>query len=334
MSEEENTPDHVSATGFRTTQLSFDFEDGKKKRRRRSKEADIDGGPRPNRVALDAEDDVVTECPGCGIEIDEGEFVETLLSFVTGSKDYLGGDPVRVRSVQRLQQIMPGGKMPEPSSDWGVEVVSRIEQHIEKMAEERVRMMVARERTALAGEIRHQFEVEIRDQFIAAFRGLAPLPLGLEENDLLPALEPTPTFEQFSPVVNQEPSDDIQVLRRVGQSSNSGENLGTAASTNATNLRSHPQSSPESNPNPPESNPHSSAESPPMSQALSPPGSSRQGESPVSPIEQVGQALPVSLGPPTGAEAEIDEDGVAWWQDASKQWWYQPPTATDWFAWT
>jgi hypothetical protein len=303
MSEEENPPDHVSATGFRTTQLSFDVADGKKKRRRKNKDADFDGGGRPHRVPHNAEDDAVTECPGCGIEIDESEFVETLLSFVTGSKDYLGGDPVRVRSVQRLQQIMPGGKMPEPRSDWGVEVVSRIEQHIEKMAEERVRLIVARERLALESEIRRQFEVEIRDQFIAAFRGLAPLPLGLEEADLLAPMEPMPTFEQFSPIVNQEPSDDIQVLQRVGQLSNSGENLARPASRSE-------------------------------STAVSPSSPSRSRESAISPGKPEGQTLPAGLGPSSSIDADVDENGVAWWQDDSSQWWYQPPSETDWFAWT
>ncbi len=223
--------------------------------------------------------------------------------------------------------------MPDPRSDWGVEVVSRIEQHIEKMAEERVRMIVSRERLALESEIRHQFEVEIRDQFIAAFRGLAPLPLGLEETDLLPPLQPIPTFEQFSPVATSAEPDtqsehDVEMTRRANLLSSATE---SSLRSNTPLAQTPPTSTARTQ--------HTeSARTPSTIPANSPaeistPEHVQSSNPAVGLVESADGILPVSIGPASNADADIDEDGVAWWQDASSQWWYQPPSETDWFAW-
>ncbi len=262
MPVDEDAPDHVSATGFSYVPKSFDIEDEGKQQRRRKSDADLDAGPRPSRVPVDPEADAVTSCPGCGSEVEEGEYVESLLSFVTGAKDYLRGDPVRVRSVQQLQRILPGGKMPDPQSDWGIEVVARIEEHVEKMAEERARMIVARERQVLEGKIRKQIEAEVRDQIIAAANGVAELPPALDPGVALPFPPPTPQA-----VTRQA----VTPIPTVSSESVDGEGV------------------------------------------MQPP--------------QIGQ------GPPNPSDAGVDEDGVSWWQDDSGQWWYQPPTADDWFAW-
>ena len=126
--------------GFLSSQVSFDIDSPKKPIRRKSKK-EQDGKAAKKRV----EDERVTECPGCGSDIPEGEFVEAILSFVTGSADYLAGDPVRVRSVQMLQQLVSQGRLPDPHSEWSLEVVQRLEQHIEKMADERARLIHRRD---------------------------------------------------------------------------------------------------------------------------------------------------------------------------------------------
>ena len=122
--------------GFLSSQVSFDLEGPRKPVRRKSKKDDS-GKISKKRI----EDEKVTECPGCAAEIPEGDFVEAILSFVTGAADYLAGDPVRVRSVQMLQQLVSQGRMPDPNSEWSLEVVQKIEKHIEQMADERARLI-------------------------------------------------------------------------------------------------------------------------------------------------------------------------------------------------
>jgi len=122
--------------GFLSSQVSFDLEGPRKPVRRKSKKDDSEKTSK-KRLA----DEQVTECPGCAAEIPEGDFVEAILSFVTGAADYLAGDPVRIRSVQMLQQLVSQGRMPDPNSEWSLEVVQKIEEHIEKMADERARLI-------------------------------------------------------------------------------------------------------------------------------------------------------------------------------------------------
>ncbi len=156
--------------GFLSSQVSFDLEGPKKPVRRKSKK-DSDERTAKKRV----EDDQVTECPGCGSDIPEGEFVEAILSFVTGSADYLAGDPVRVRSVQMLQQLVSQGRLPDPNSEWSLEIVQRIEQHIENMADERARLIHRQEEGFLDGfpqqganieEIRENLRAEIEQEIV------------------------------------------------------------------------------------------------------------------------------------------------------------------------
>ena len=155
---------------FLSSQVSFDLDGPKKPVRRKSKK-DADGKASKRRV----EDDLVTECPGCGSDIPEGEFVEAILSFVTGSADYLAGDPVRVRSVQLLQQLISQGRLPDPHSEWNLEVVQRIEQHIELLADERARLIHRQEEGFLDGfpqagvnieEIREKLRAELEQEIV------------------------------------------------------------------------------------------------------------------------------------------------------------------------
>ena len=62
---------------FLSSQVSFDIDEPKKPVRRKSKK---DAKTATKRTG----DDLVTACPGCASEIPEGEFVEAILSFVTG----------------------------------------------------------------------------------------------------------------------------------------------------------------------------------------------------------------------------------------------------------
>ena len=155
---------------FLASQVSFDLDAPKKPARRKSKK-DNDGKTTKKRV----DGGHVTACPGCAADIPEGEFVEAILSFVTGAADYLAGDPVRVRSVQRLQQMVSQGRLPDPHSEWSLEVVQRIEQHIEHMADERARLIHRQEEGFLDGfpqvginveEIKDNLRAEIEQEIV------------------------------------------------------------------------------------------------------------------------------------------------------------------------
>ena len=141
--------------GFLSSQVSFDLEGPRKPVRRKSKKDDSEKTSK-KRLA----DEQVTECPGCAAEIPEGEFVEAILSFVTGAADYLAGDPVRIRSVQMLQQLVSQGRMPDPNSEWSLEVVQKIEEHIEKMADERARLIHRQEGGVVDGIPQQGFNLE------------------------------------------------------------------------------------------------------------------------------------------------------------------------------
>jgi hypothetical protein len=155
---------------FLASQVSFDIDAPQKPVRRRAKKEDT-GKAVKKRI----DDGHVTECPGCAAEIPEGEFVEAILSFVTGAADYLAGDPVRVRSVQMLQQLVSQGRLPDPHSAWSSEVVQRIEQHIEHMADERARLIHRQEDGYLDGfpqlglnveEIKDSLRAEIEQEIV------------------------------------------------------------------------------------------------------------------------------------------------------------------------
>jgi hypothetical protein len=155
---------------FLASQVSFDIDEPQKPVRRRAKKQDSE---MTSKKPVD--DGHVTECPGCAAEIPEGEFVEAILSFVTGSADYLAGDPVRVRSVQMLQQLVSQGRLPDPHSEWSSEVVQRIEQHIEHMADERARLIHRQEEGFIDGfpqlglnvdEIKDSLRAEIEQEIV------------------------------------------------------------------------------------------------------------------------------------------------------------------------
>ena len=155
---------------FLASQVSFDIDEPQKPVRRKTKK-EAAGKATKKRV----DGGHVTECPGCAAEIPEGEFVEAILSFVTGAADYLAGDPVRVRSVQLMQQLVSQGRLPDPHSEWSSEVVQRIEQHIEHMADERARLMHRQEEGYIDGfpqlglnveEIKDSLRAEIEQEIV------------------------------------------------------------------------------------------------------------------------------------------------------------------------
>ncbi|MDP6899610.1 MAG: hypothetical protein QGF94_02100 [Candidatus Thalassarchaeaceae archaeon] len=153
----------LDSDDFLSSQVSFDIEAPSKPVRRRQKKEKGD-------ESIHDTDELVTSCPGCGADLPESEFVEAILSFVTGAADYLGGDPVRVRSVQMLQQIISQGRLPDPHSEWSMEVVQRLQQHIEHMADERARLLHRQEIGTIEMGVQMEVENRLRAELAESMR--------------------------------------------------------------------------------------------------------------------------------------------------------------------
>nr|AIF03065.1 hypothetical protein [uncultured marine group II/III euryarchaeote KM3_160_F12] len=160
---------------FFSSQMNFELEENKKKKRRkrrsrggkrRSKpislrEADFQK-PSPKNTKLDHGDiplqnNQITSCPGCGSDVNEGDFVDVIISFVTGAFDYLEGNPVRTQTVQSLRQQAKALNMPEPQQDWLLEVCARIEAQIQRSTD------------AQRDEIRRGLEGDLRRELVGEF---------------------------------------------------------------------------------------------------------------------------------------------------------------------
>ena len=165
--------------GFGTS-VSFDIDEiPTPKRRRGSKKEDKEG----------LEDSEVTACPGCGHGIDEGEWLDALVGFTSGARDFMIGNPVRARIVQTLRNEVSRMKTPNPTEDWEMEIVSRLMNEIERIVSAEIRrtnmdgdnsvsaqrelIITEYERSilpSLESEIRQQVEKELWGQFEQAWR--------------------------------------------------------------------------------------------------------------------------------------------------------------------
>ena len=186
----ERTTDSADAGDFFSTQMNFDLEDGQKdkKRTRRRKGEKIRSKPvslkesdlqktASQKTKLDhdkipLQNDQITSCPGCGSDVEEGDFVDVIISFVTGAFDYLEGNPVRTQTVQSLKQQAKALDMPEPQQDWVLEICARIEAQVWRSTDtqrEDIRRNLEEElRRELVGEfyelVRKEVEVTIRQE--------------------------------------------------------------------------------------------------------------------------------------------------------------------------
>ena len=168
---------------FGASQKSFDLEktDEPIRRRKRGERARAtpvqqqssdSTQPAQRRSVLDHDaipvQDSISNCPGCGNDISEGDFVEAIVSFVTGAADYLAGDPIRSQAVQALRQQAKRMDLPEPYDDWLLEVCSRLEAQVTRYVEAQQGVLAAeieeRMRAELMGELYSQIRAEIEVQ--------------------------------------------------------------------------------------------------------------------------------------------------------------------------
>ena len=146
-------------------------------------------------------------CPGCGNGLSEEEWLDALVGFVSGVRDFELGNPVRARIVQTLRNTVTNMDTPHPRDIWEVSIVNRLMQEIKRIVQAEVlrksndeseqkfsvtevqEMIQATERetrtamateiwedvvvqvqTALEPELRKQIEAEMWAQFEAELR--------------------------------------------------------------------------------------------------------------------------------------------------------------------
>ena len=90
------------------TSISFDLEESPTPRRRIGKK---EIKQEENRLAVDSSE---ISCPGCGHELKEEEWLDSLVGFVSGAHDFEIGNPVRARIVQTLKN--EASRMKTPSA--------------------------------------------------------------------------------------------------------------------------------------------------------------------------------------------------------------------------
>tara|TARA_B100001750_G_scaffold37766_1_gene27179 strand:- start:1715 stop:2365 length:651 start_codon:yes stop_codon:yes gene_type:complete len=182
---------------FFTSQMNFDLESKSKPKRRRRRRKRGEKPPAPpvqmrnselkkrrektkkiNHDEIPVQSDEIGVCPGCGSEVDEGEYVDAVISFVTGSYDYLAGDPVRTQTIQNLKQQAKELEIPEPYDDWLLEVCARIEAQINRsmdMKEETLKELEEEMRRKLIIElyehVRNDVGAQIREEIENEIRG-------------------------------------------------------------------------------------------------------------------------------------------------------------------
>ncbi len=183
---------------FFVSQTTFDIDgEAKPKRRQRAREGESRAKPIQRQAAegrrpskrnsildhnqIERQHDALKNCPGCGSDVTEGEYVDVLVSFVTGAADYLAGNPIRTQAVQALKQQAKALDLPEPYEDWLLEVCVRLEAQVVRYVEAR-RDLIRAEleehlrkeligdlyeqiRGNIEAQVRHDIETEMWEQF-------------------------------------------------------------------------------------------------------------------------------------------------------------------------
>ena len=172
---------------FFTSQSTFNVDDDGEQRVRRRKRG---GKQRPQPIQkqnvektfqskrntllehgeIPVQPEALDKCPGCGTGIEEGEYVDVLISFVTGAADYLAGDPIRTQAVQALKQQAKALDLPEPYDDWLLEVCTRLEAQVVRYVEARRDLIVENVDSNLRKELMGEMYEQIRDEIEAQVR--------------------------------------------------------------------------------------------------------------------------------------------------------------------
>ena len=113
------------------TTVSFDLELAPAPKRRigRKLAEEVD----PSEHGADSDDSESIGCPGCGNNISDSDWVDSLVGFVSGAYDFEVGNPIRARIVQTLKNEAARMSVPHPTEDWELAIVSRLMKEIERI---------------------------------------------------------------------------------------------------------------------------------------------------------------------------------------------------------
>ena len=149
--------------------ISFDIEDQPKPKRRRN---------RPTREKNDSSvslpDDQIN-CPGCGSLMDEDEWLQALIGFVSGARDFKIGNPIRARVVQTLQKEVAMMEVPNPREHWELSVVDKLMNQINQIVQAEVLRATAEQSDQMYTEadvqhtinlVEQQTEQRVRDELV------------------------------------------------------------------------------------------------------------------------------------------------------------------------
>tara|TARA_B100001094_G_scaffold310307_1_gene344760 strand:+ start:1063 stop:1683 length:621 start_codon:yes stop_codon:yes gene_type:complete len=201
MSETPNSTPKKNTFG---ASVSFDLDKAPEPKRREKKNLEEEQPPMSVQTPSLSAD---INCPGCGNGLSEEEWLDALVGFVSGVRDFELGNPVRARIVQTLRNTVTNMDTPHPRDIWEVSIVNRLMQEIKRIVQAEVlrksndeseqkfsvtevqEMIQATERetrtamateiwedvvvqvqTALEPELRKQIEAEMWAQFEAELR--------------------------------------------------------------------------------------------------------------------------------------------------------------------
>ena len=129
MSESPNSNSKKHTFG---SSVSFDLELPPEPKRREKKDSEEEHIAPPLEVRSNATE---VGCPGCGQDISEDEWLEALVGFVSGVRDFEIGNSVRSRIVQTLRNTVTNMDTPHPRDVWELSVVARLMDEIERIVQ-------------------------------------------------------------------------------------------------------------------------------------------------------------------------------------------------------
>ena len=102
------------------TSISFDIDEAPKPIRRKGREKN-------NQLETDStKPGEISNCPGCGADINHEEWLDCLVGFVSGAHDFEVGNPVRARIVQNLRNLVARMNVPSPTDSWELAVIDKL----------------------------------------------------------------------------------------------------------------------------------------------------------------------------------------------------------------
>ncbi|HJM55246.1 MAG TPA: hypothetical protein QGI72_03255 [Poseidonia sp.] len=140
------------------SKVSFDIEAQPEPKRRRN---------RPTRESTDSSSSVPDDhinCPGCGASMDEDEWIQALIGFVSGAKDFKIGNPIRARVVQTLQKEVAMMEVPNPREHWELSVVDKLMNQINRIVQAEVLRATAEQGDQMYTEADVQHTITLVEQ--------------------------------------------------------------------------------------------------------------------------------------------------------------------------